>query len=395
MPLLHSESGHSRWPVWASCVASGLVLFMLTACGKFGEGDKGPAARPPTDVVVERITSAPAPNLIELSGRVEAGRSVQVRARADGIVEKQLFVEGATVTQGAPLFDIDRRDLVSAQQQAKAALASATAARNSARSTFQRIEALLPRKAVSTQEFELAQASLQQAEAAVQQAQAALDRSSLQLDRAVVRAPIAGRIGRSQVNEGALVSAAQATLLVQIDQLNPVNVVFNPSSTLVADVRHQIATGQVKLRDARRLTVTILQGNGEPGDLKGTVDFAAAVVDPLTGSQVLRARFDNPDQRLVPGAFVRATLEAGTKLAGVTVPGRAVAIGADAASVLVVGEDKVVRQQVVVLGGQSGGRWLIHDGIKPGERIILDGWHKVRVGEVVNPVEPGASGASK
>lgn len=375
----------------AGCILALLLAGCGGADGPAGEG----AGRPPVDVVVERIASAPSPNLIELSGRVEAGRSVQVRARADGIVERQLFVEGSIVAQGAPLFEIDRRDLESRRRQARAAVASTTAARNNARAMHARIAALLPRNAVSTQEFETTQAQLQQAEAAVLEAQSGLERAELQLDHATVTAPISGRIGRARVAEGELVSAASATLLAQIDQLDPVNVVFHPSSTLVADLRHQIATGQVRIGDLRSLPVTILRDDGRPGDLVGTVDFADAAVDPATGSQVLRARFDNPGQRLLPGAFVRATIEAGTQLSGVTLPERAVSIGADVASVMVVGEDDVVRQQTVVLGGQGGGRWLIHDGIKPGERIVVDGWHKVRVGQVVNPVEERGAGRAE
>lgn len=363
-----------------------LVLPLLGGCGGPG-GSQGGASPPPVEVVVERIGSAPTPNLVELSGRVEASRAVEVRARADGIIEKQLFVEGSTVGAGTPLFQIDKRDLVSRQQQAKAAVSAATAARNNARSVYARIAALLPRKAVSAQEFDTAQANLQQADAALMEAKAALDRANLQLDHATVRAPIGGRIGRSQVTEGALVSAASATLLAQIDQLNPVNVVFNPSSSVVADFRHQIDTGQVRVGDLHKLSVTILQEDGRPSDLVGTVDFADATVDPSTGSQVLRARFDNRGNRLLPGAFVTASLAAGMKLSGITIPERAVSIGADSASVFVVGADNVVQQHPVILGGQTGGRWLIQDGIKPGERIIVEGWHKVRAGQVVKPVE--------
>jgi len=367
-----------------------LAAVLAAACGRSGEPADGGPQRPPTDVVVEQVASGPAPNLIVLSGRVEAGRSVQVRARADGILERQLYVAGTTVEQGAPLFEIDRRDLASRQRQAQAAVAATTAARNNARSVFGRVSALLPRNAVSRQEYENAQSALAQAEAAVLEANAALERARLQLDHATVRAPVSGRIGRAEVSEGALVGAASATLLAQIDQLDPVNVVFNPSSSMLADIRHQIETGQVKLPDSQAVPVTILQDDGAPTAITGTVDFADAVVDPATGSQVLRARFDNPGHRLLPGEFVRASIEAGTKLGGVTIPGRAVSIGADSASVLVVGADNTVRQQPVVLGGQSGGRWLIQDGIKPGERVIVDGWHKVRVGEVVNPVEAGS-----
>jgi membrane fusion protein (multidrug efflux system) len=377
---------------WRAAIIAAAVL-AVSGCGRSGSPDDGPPQRPPTDVVVEEVAAGPAPNLLVLSGRVEAGRSVQVRARADGILERQLFVEGTTVAQGAPLFEIDRRDLASRQRQAQAAVASTTAARTNARSVFNRISALLPRNAVSRQEFENAQSALQQAEAAVAEANAALERATLQLDHATVRAPVSGRIGRAQVSEGALVSAASATLMAQIDQLDPVSVVFNPSSSMIADIRHQIETGQVKVPDNHNVPVTILQDDGTPTTLAGTVDFADAVVDPATGSQVLRARFDNPDQRLLPGEFVRASIEAGTKLSGVTIPGRAVSIGADAASVLVVGADNTVHQQPVVLGGQSGGRWLVQDGIKPGERVIVDGWHKVRVGEVVNPVPAGAGTA--
>ena len=388
MPTKSNEPRRIVFPFLAAALA-------LAGCGGPDAPGGAGGQMPPMDVVVEEITAAPTPNLIVLSGRVEAGRSVQVRARADGILERRLFVEGSRVEEGEALFEIDQRDLVSRRQQAQAAVAAATAARNNARSVFNRISVLLPRNAVSTQEFETAQANLQQAEAAMLEADAALDRARLQLDHATVRAPISGRIGRSQVSEGALVNAASATLLAQIDQLDPVNVVFNPSASMVSDIRHQVESGQLELADVRSLPVTILQPDGRPGAMTGTVDFADAAIDPGTGSQGFRARFDNPGGQLLPGEFVRASIEAGIKRSGVSVPERAVSIGADSASVLVVGEGNAVRQQPLVLGGQSGGRWLVQDGIKPGERIIVDGWHKVRVGQVVNPVASPAAAAAE
>ncbi|WP_158543430.1 efflux RND transporter periplasmic adaptor subunit [Dyella solisilvae] len=335
-------------------------------------------------VSVEKVHASPVPNLIELPGRVEAVRSAQVRARADGIVERQIYVEGTDVAAGAPLFQIDPRDLQARLQQARASLASAQAGRSQVAGLRSRLSQLVERKAVSVQEYETAQASFQQADAALLEAQAAVDRAQLQLDYATVRSPIAGRVGRAQVSEGALVSAASATLMTQVDQLDPVFVTFHPSSAVMGELERGIASGRIEPGDSKHMRVTLLLEDGSRYPLQGETDFTEKTVDPATGSRMLRARLDNPDRRLLPGQFVRGILAAGTLRDGISLPERAVAIGEDGATVMTVNAEGVAVRQPVTLAGQAEGRWVILSGLNSGDSVIVDGWHKVQPGQHVN-----------
>lgn len=358
------------------------VLAALAGCG----GDTAPtgAGTPPTVVSVETVRATEVPNLMELPGRVEPVRSAQVRARADGIVERQLYVEGTDVAANAPLFQIDPRDLQARLQQARASLASARAARSQTAGLRARLGALVQRKAVSVQEYESAQASFQQADAGLLEAQAAVDRAQLALDHATVRAPIAGRVGRAQVSEGALVSAAAATLMTQVDQLDPVYVTFQPSNSAFGDIERSIEAGRIVLGDGKRIGVTLLLDDGTPLPVQGFVDFTEKAVDPATGSRTLRALFKNEDRRLLPGQFVRGVLAVGTVRDGISLPERAISIAEDEASVMTVNADGVAMRQPVTLAGQADGRWVVQSGLKPGERVVLDGWHKVQPGQHVN-----------
>ncbi|KRG42858.1 hypothetical protein ARC20_10615 [Stenotrophomonas panacihumi] len=362
--------------LWLGC-----ALASLGGCG----GDTGPnaAAMPPTVVTVEEVHAAAVPNLVELPGRVEAVRMAQVRARADGIVERQLYVEGTDVAAGTPLFQIDPRDLQARLQQARASLASARAARGQTASLRARLSTLVQRKAVSVQEYESAQASFQQADAALLEAQAAVDRAQLQLDHATVRAPIAGRVGRAAVSEGALVSAASATLMTQVDQLDPVYVVFQPSNAAFTELERGIEAGRITLGDGKHIGVTVLDDDGTPLPVQGVVDFTEKAVDPSTGSRTLRASFDNTPRRLLPGQFVRGILAVGTVRDGISLPERAISIAEDEASVMTVNADGVAMRQPVTLAGQAEGRWVVQSGLKPGQKVIVDGWHKVQPGQHV------------
>jgi len=354
--------------------ASLAFALLLGGCGG---GDDTPAGQGPAAVVqTEVVRSTTVPNVVELPGRIEAVRSAQVRARVDGIVERQVYQEGTDVAAGTPLFQIDPRDLRARLQQARASLASAKAARSHAATMSNRLSMLVGRRAVSVQENETAEAALRQAEAGLLEAQAAVERAELQLGYATVRAPIAGRTGRAQVSEGALVSAGAATLMTQVDQLDPVFATFNPSSSAMASLLERVSGKQ-------RMTVALIMENGERFPHEGIVDFAEKAVDPVTGSRTLRARFDNPERLLLPGQFIRGIVTAGTIPDGVSVPERAVAIGADDASVMTVNEEGIVARQVVTLAGQAQGRWIVQAGLKPGERVVIDGWHKVQPGQHV------------
>jgi len=368
------------------------AVALAAGCGRGGGPDGG--ERPPTLVAVEVVKAQAVPNLVELPGRVEASRSAEVRARADGIVERQLYVDGTEVEANAPLFQIDPRDLQARLQQARASLASARAAKAQTSSLRARLSTLVQRKAVSVQEYESAQASFRQADAALMEAQAAVDRATLQLDHATVRAPIKGRTGRAQVSEGALVSAAAATLLTRIDQVDPAFVIFNPSNIAMNELERGVADGRIDVGDDHRVQVTILLDGGVRLPETGVVDFSETAIDPATGSRTLRARFANPDGRLLPGQFVRGILAIGSIRNGTSLPERAIQVGEDEATVMLVNDENVAVRRAVTLAGQAGGRWVVQSGLTPGDKVIVDGWQKIQPGQPV-AIQPDADPRAK
>lgn len=364
-------------------VAFGALLLagVLAACGQNPQA----GAPPPMPVQVITIVSRPTPNAVELPGRIEAVRSAEVRARVDGIVERRLFVEGVDVPAGAPLFQIDSDDLRAQLQQAMASLSRAQAARSNASQIAQRFSSLVGRKAISDLEYESAQSNLRQAEAGVQDAQAAVDRARLRLSYAIVRAPIAGRVGRAQVSEGALVSAAGATLMTQVDQLAPIYAIFTKSSSDLQDLAGKVRSGEIQLTSMEEIEVRLIRENGQDYGYVGRLNFADLTVQPSTGSQVLRAEFPNPQRDLLPGQFVRGVVLAGVLTKGVAVPERAVAIGGSEASVMIVTPDNVAARRIITLGGRHDGEWVVRSGLKPGDKVIVDGWQRVQPGQAVAP----------
>lgn len=361
-----------------------VVAAMLLLAG-FGCRDRQTqgGAAPPPSVLVETVAAQSIPRVIELPGRIEAIRSAEVRARVDGIVERRLFEEGTDVRAGAPLFLIDSRDYQAALQQAQAALNRAQAVQGNAASEVARFKPLVARQVVSAQEFEAATAALQQADANVADARAAVTLAQLRLDRCTVRAPIAGRVGRALVTEGALVSAAGATLLTQVNQLSPVNAVFTQSNISLLEVRKQIASGALAAPDADRAQVRLTLATGDDYSEPGVLDFTDLVVDPSTGTQVLRARFNNASRILLPGQFVRGRIVIGTIPNGLVVPARAVQFDNNGASLSLVADDGTVVRRNVVLGPQEAGQWVVKDGLEAGERVIVDGWQRVQPGQRV------------
>ncbi|HKE93917.1 MAG TPA: efflux RND transporter periplasmic adaptor subunit [Povalibacter sp.] len=358
------------------------VSLLLAACG---EGEQPAAQLPPLPVVTVTVESSSVPNTFELPGRIEAVRSADVRARVDGIVERRLFEEGTDVAANAPLFLIDPRDLRTQLQQAQAALARAQSARADAASVVERFKPLVSRQALSALEYDRALTTLRQAEAGVSDAQAAVERSQLQLDRTTVRASIAGRVGRAMVSEGALVSAAGATLMTRINQLSPVYATFTKSSAQIMDLMQKVRAGEISLGALQQIEVRLIKDNGQPFDQVGHLEFADFAVDPSTGSQVVRARFQNPDHVLLPGQFVRGMFTAGTITEGISIPERAVAISGDEARVMTVSAEGIAASRTVTLGRQIEGQWIIRSGLKPGEQVIVDGWQRVQPGARVSP----------
>lgn len=301
----------------------------------------------------------------------------------DGIVQRRLYNEGSEVSEGTPLFQIDPREKQAALDQALASLQRLRVSRANAASIVARYQPLVDRRAVSAQEYDAALSELQQADANIAQATAAVSSARLQLGYTVVRAPISGRTGRANVTEGALVSAAGATLMTSIDQFTPVYATFTQSSAQTSEILEQQRRGELKLTQLERTPVRIVLEGGREFDETGYLDFAGLTVDPSTGSQALRAKFPNSRRSLLPGQFVRGRIIAGTIPHGLSVPQRAVQINEEEANVSIVGRDNSVLVKPVELGALVDGQWIIRSGLQPGDRVIVEGWQKVRAGQKV------------
>ena len=354
-----------------------LVLPLLAACGPGGKnGPAGsgaggpPGGMPPPEVTVMQVGSRAATLTRELPGRVTAVRTAEVRARVEGIVEKRLFVEGSDVRAGQPLFRLDDRTYRTAAQAAEADV-------DVKKINLARVESLLPIKAVSQQEVDLARAALKQS-------QAQLSRARLDMENTTVPAAISGHIGRALVTEGALVGRGDATLLATIEQLDPVDVLFTQPNADVLRLKSALAAGQLKAADSR--IVELIMENGQPYPHKGRLIFSDMSVDPGTGAITLKAEFPNPQRLLLPGTFVRVRLPQAVAQDVVTVPQRAVVTGPQGQFVLLVDPENKATPRPVKVGAMAGKDFVIEDGLKGGETLIVDGVQKAKPGTVVKPV---------
>jgi membrane fusion protein (multidrug efflux system) len=355
-----------------------LLLTLLAACG---EGDKKPSApgaapgagMPPTEVDVVTVTAGSATITQDLPGRLQAVRSAQVRARVEGVVEKRLFVEGTDVAAGTPLFRIDARTFQTQTAAAEADLAAAKA-------VLARYTPLVAIKAVSQQEFDAAEARVKQTEATVAKAH-------LDLENAVPAAPIAGRVGRALVTEGALVGKGEATHLVTIEQLDPIRVEFSQSYSDMLRLQQAVKAGKQKRADSAK--VELLLEDGTLYAEKGRLDFADLAVDPASGAVVLRAEFPNPRRELLPGTFVRIRFPQAQLDNAIRVPQRAVQASPQGQSVLIVDAEGKVVPRPITTGAMAGADFIVTDGLKGGEQVIVNGLQKVRPGAVVKPVPLG------
>jgi membrane fusion protein (multidrug efflux system) len=359
-----------------------LVALLLAACG---DGNKpnapvaaagGAGAPPPPEVDVITIATGSATITQDLPGRLQAVRSAQVRARVEGVVEQRLFAEGSDVAAGTPLFRIDARTF-----QAQAAAAEADLA--AARAVFDRYQPLLDIKAVSQQEFDAAAARVKQAEAA-------LAKARLDLENAVPPAPISGRIGRALVTEGALVGKGEATHLATIEQLHPIRVEFTQTYSDMLRLQQAIKAGKQKQANAAEVQLVL-----EDGSLyteKGKLQFADLAVDPNSGAVILRAEFPNPRRELLPGTFVRVRFPQAQLDAAIRVPQRTVLGGAIGQMVMTVDGEGKVAARPVKTGGMAGADFIISDGLKPGDVVIVNGLQKAKPGAPVKavPWQPGA-----
>jgi membrane fusion protein (multidrug efflux system) len=380
----------------SSFASFGVIASLLSLLAGCGDQTKG-AAPPPTEVGI--ITVAPERLTVtnELPGRVEANRIAQVRARVAGIVQKRLFTEGSDVKEGQVLFRIDPRSYQASYESSDAALKRAEANFVQADLKLQRYKKLVEINAVSKQEFDDATAAQKQAAADVAAAKSARTNAGLNLEYATVTAPISGRIGRALVTEGALVGQGDATPLATIQQIDPIYVNLTQSSAELMQLRQAMQNGQLRDVSKGELKVKLVTEDGNVYPLSGKLLFSDISVDETTGAVTLRALFPNPKHMLMPGMFVRAQLQQAVNEQAIAVPQQAVQRSADGATVMVVGEGDKVEVRKVTTTSSSGNRWIIGEGLKPGDRVIVEGLQKIRPGAPVRPVpwQPAATPDAK
>jgi membrane fusion protein (multidrug efflux system) len=363
------------------------ALMALSACG-----DKAPPSGPPPapEVGVVTVATRTLDVPTELPGRVEAARVAQVRARVTGIVQKRLFAEGSDVKAGQLLYQIDPAPYQAALDSAKASLAKAQANAQQAAGLLERYKPLREAKAISQQDFVNATSAAAQADADVAAAKAAVQTAQLNLAYASVTAPISGRIGQALVTEGALVSASEATQLALIQQVDAVYVNFTQPASDITRLRKAFASGKSKALGAS-IPVRIVLDDGSELAQTGKLLFSDLSVDPSSGQVTVRARVPNADGALMPGMYVRGRIAQQQVDAAVLLPQQAVQRTTQNDTVMVVGAEGKPSARVVRLGGNEGGNWIVLDGLKPGEQVIVDGFQKIRPGASVKPVPWSAS----
>jgi membrane fusion protein (multidrug efflux system) len=367
------------------------TLIALAAAGLAAcSGPPGPEARQQPPVEVGVLTLAPRSVSIvdELPGRTVAYRVAEVRPQVSGIVQRRLFEEGSEVEGGEQLYQIDAATYTATLRSAEAALQRAEANRDKAALLRDRYAPLRTADLVSKQAYDDAVATLNAAEADVAAAKAQVESARINVVYCQVRSPIAGRIGRSLVTEGALVTSQQASPLAVVQQLDPIYVDIAQSSVDIVRLQRAFESGELQRDRQDEAEVSLTLEDGSRYAERGKLQFAEVSVDESTGAVVLRALFPNPRRELLPGMFVRARLTQAAKRDALLVPQRGVTRNEQGdAVVLVVGDGDVVATRTVTAARTVGNDWLISDGLKAGDRVILDGVQKVRPGAKVRPVE--------
>ncbi|WP_240964801.1 efflux RND transporter periplasmic adaptor subunit [Acidovorax sp. SRB_24] len=377
---------HLRWGV----AAGGLSLaLLLSACGK-GDAPSAAAAggMPAPEVGVVIAQPGEVGLVTELPGRLEASRVAEVRARAAGILQKRLFREGSDVKAGQPLFAIDAAPYAAALQSAEATLARAQANLTQATALATRYKPLLEANAVSQQEYANAVAAQKQAEADVAVGKAAVQTGRINLNYANVTAPISGRIGRALVTEGALVGQGEATPLAVIQQIDPVYINFTQSAGEVMKLRRAMAEGKLeRAGGSDAASVRVLLEDGSEYSRAGKLLFSDLTVDASTGQITLRAEVPNPKGELLPGLYVRVRLEQAQVANAITLPQQAVTRTQQGDKITVVGADGKLSQRTVKIGAARNNQWIVLEGLKEGEQVMVDGFQKLQMMPPGTPVK--------
>jgi membrane fusion protein (multidrug efflux system) len=336
---------------------------------------------PPPMVGVLTLQERTVPVVSELPGRIAATRISEVRPRVSGILQQRVFEQGTLVSEHDVLYRIDPRLFRLRVASAEAVLKRAKAIQENAQQQYERRRSLKERNFASGADFDAATAALAQADADVAGAEAALDEAKLNLEYTEVRAPITGVIGGALVTEGALVTADGSQSLALIQQIDPVYADFTQSSSQLLALKRAVDEGKLESPAPGQARVQLVFDNGSVYALPGKLLFSSASVDATTGQVTLRAVFPNPERDLLPGLYVRIRVEQAVRRGAIVIPQRAALRAADgSAQVYVVGDDATAQLRNVVFGEASGNEWIVEDGLKAGERIVVDGAQKVQPG---------------
>lgn len=370
-------------PLAAILVLSGSLVLI-------GCNDKDAAqahAQQAPEVGIVTLKAAPLNITTELPGRTSAFRVAEVRPQVSGIILKRNYVEGSDVTAGTSLYQIDPATYQAAYDSAKGDLAKAQAAAEIARLTVNRYKPLLGTHYISKQEYDQAVSNAMQANATVLAAKAAVETARINLAYTQVTSPISGRTGKSSVTEGALVTSGQATAMTTVQQLDPMYVDVTQSSDEFLRLKKELADGTLKQEDGKA-KVRLLLENGTEYAETGTLEFSGVTVDETTGSITIRAIFPNPNEALLPGMFVRARLDEGVRPDALLVPQQGVTRNPRGeATAMVVGADDKVELRTLVANQAIGDKWLVTEGLKAGDRLIVSGLQKIRPGVQVKVQE--------
>jgi membrane fusion protein, multidrug efflux system len=368
---------------------------LVAGCGKSDGSAPAGAAPPPAQVGVVTVTQGDVGLITELPGRLEASRVAQVRARAAGILQKRLFREGSDVKAGQALFTIDSAPYAAAVASARAGQARAEANVAQASALVDRYKPLVEANAISKQDYANAVAAQKQAQADVALGKANVQTASINLGYAAVTAPISGRVGRALVTEGALVGQGEATQLAVIQQINPLYVNFTQSASETMKLRSAMEKGQLKRASgADAASVRIVLEDGTEYASPGRLLFSDLTVDATTGQVTLRAEVPNPGNQLLPGLYVRVRLEQAQATNAITLPQQAVTRTAQGDTVMVVAPDGKVTPRTIKIGSAKGTQWVVLDGLKTGEQVMVDGFQKLQGGAPVKAVPWQPAGAA-
>ncbi|MDK6382410.1 efflux RND transporter periplasmic adaptor subunit [Citrobacter freundii] len=365
---------------------------LLAGCNDQGETQAHPAEPQVTVHVVEKV---PLAVTTELPGRTTAFRIAEVRPQVSGIVLKRNFTEGSDIEAGQSLYQIDPATYQADYDSAKGELAKSEAAAAIAHLTVKRYVPLVGTKYISQQEYDQAIADARQADASVIAAKAAVEGARINLAYTKVTSPISGRIGKSNVTEGALVTNGQATELATVQQLDPIYVDVTQSSNDFMRLKQSVEQGNLH-KDSASSTVELVMENGQSYPLKGSLQFSDVTVDESTGSITLRAVFPNPQHTLLPGMFVRARIDEGVQPNAILVPQQGVTrTPRGDATVMVVNDKSQVESRAVVAAQAIGDKWLISEGLQPGDKVIVSGLQKARPGVQVKATADTETPATK